>query len=331
VDALNGLVAWLAKQQFHDAKGLLPPGLRIQYHSRSDEHSKQLGELIVQDLLDTCPLLAEHAAAGRTVYGINLPHVWSNGKVKTLDVAIGTPLAKRTSNFGARIDKVTGGRNSTSLARLLVAIEEKATMTEHSKAQPRMFSELNDAHTIIHQGDRWTISGGIEMLNISPTFISPLRQRPDQALDITQHNQPQVTRNMVQHLRKLPQRDEVGDVGLDAYCTFVINLDNQGHVSLHEGPPAPQPGDIDHYQTFLQRICRFYTERFAYLDKLPSVEALSVEDALAKVSRDYRGLLPQVGQLAVDAGLPGAAELDAVLLGVEVQQHGEPPEVEEEA
>jgi len=35
--------------------------------------------------------------------------------------------------------------------------------------------------------------------------------------------------------------------------------------------------------------------------------------------------------LAVEQDLPGAAELDAVLLGIEVQVHGEPPEVEGEA
>jgi hypothetical protein len=32
----------------------------------------------------------------------------------------------------------------------------------------------------------------------------------------------------------------------------------------------------------------------------------------------------------VDAELQGAAALDAVLLGVETQVHGEPPEVEQE-
>jgi len=59
----------------------------------------------------------------------------------------------------------------------------------------------------------------------------------------------------------------------------------------------------------LERICRFYSEHFGDIDRLPSREELSVEDALRKVSSDHPGLLPKAGQLAVDAELQGAAAL----------------------
>lgn len=318
--------------EFKDKKHLLPPGTRLQYHSRSDEHSKKLGDLIVEDLLAMCPVMAEQAAAGDIVYGINVPYRLPNGKTKALDVAIGTPVMHLGAPKLGRIHVFpkTPRNKPSPIDRLLVSIEEKATMTEHGKSQPRVFSELNDAHAIVHQADRWTVSAGVEMLNIADTFVSPLRQAPDRPIKVTLHNQPQVTDNMVKHLRKLPQRDNVGGIGLEAFCTIVVNADNQGRVSLHTGPPAPGPGDIDYYGTFLERICRLYGERFTDIGNLPSREGLSIEDALMKVSRDYKGLLRSVGRLAVDQELPGAAELDAVLLGVEVQVHGELPEVEEE-
>src|ERR671928_64182 len=85
------LVAWLAQAEFVDRGGRLPPGTRLQYHSRSDEHSKRLGEFMVDDLLDGCPVLREHAARGDVAYGINVRHRWPNDKIKTLDLAIGVP------------------------------------------------------------------------------------------------------------------------------------------------------------------------------------------------------------------------------------------------
>ena len=123
---------------FKDRKHLLPPGTKLQYHSRSDEHSKKLGEFVVEDLLKMCPSMAKHAAAGDIVYGINIPYTWPNGKRKTLDVAIGTPAGPRARVTSGRIRVVkSGGRSKASpIDRLLVGIEEKATMTEHGKSQP---------------------------------------------------------------------------------------------------------------------------------------------------------------------------------------------------
>ena len=148
----------MATHEFVDRKGLLPPGMRLQYHSRSDEHSKKLGELVVEDLLDHCALMHRHAALGQIAYGINYRFRWPNGKEKTLDLVIGVPSVALTAPPNGRIHRLSGRGSSASIARLLVACEEKSTMTEHGKSQPRIYSELNDAHTIVHQGSRHTIA-----------------------------------------------------------------------------------------------------------------------------------------------------------------------------
>jgi hypothetical protein len=70
---------------------------------------------------------------------------------------------------------------------------------------------------------------------------------------------------MVTYLRGLPIRDRVGQIGFDAYCTIVVECDNQTIATLWEATPAPQPGDRDHYETFINRIARLYAERFAIL------------------------------------------------------------------
>ena len=156
--APQALETWLATYRFNDRKGKLPPGLVIQYHSRSDEHSKRLGRLIVDDLLDSCAALRRHAAAGDVAFAINYNFTWPNGKSKTLDLAIGLLRVNLGPPAVGRIHEVTS--KARPLARLFIACEEKSVMTEHGKSQPRIFSELNDSHTIVHQGSRDTTLPG---------------------------------------------------------------------------------------------------------------------------------------------------------------------------
>jgi hypothetical protein len=232
VAAPNRFVQWLASHEFVDRNEKLPAGLRLQYHSRSDEHSKVLGEFIVEDLLDTCPLLRDQASRGEIAYGINYAFRWRNGKAKTLDLVLGVPTIQNAPPEGSRIRRLrhrSKGKGAVdSFRRVLIACEEKAVMTEHGKSQLRVYSELNDVHAIVHAGSRDTIAAGIAMVNIAATFISPLRQAPGVPIKISIHRQPDVTANMVQHLRHLPLRDSVDQPGLDAYCTFVVDVDNQG-------------------------------------------------------------------------------------------------------
>ena len=68
-----------------------------------------------------------------------------------------------------------------------------------------------------------------------------------------------------EHLRGLVIREAVGRVGFDAYCTIVVDCDNQQRSALWTKAPAPQPGDPDHYETFIERIASFYGERFSRL------------------------------------------------------------------
>jgi hypothetical protein len=70
---------------------------------------------------------------------------------------------------------------------------------------------------------------------------------------------------MVNHLRGLPIREALPEAGFDAYTTVVVSCDNQGPATLWICPPAPQPGESDHYATFVERMAKAYTERFTSL------------------------------------------------------------------
>ncbi|MHB1421606.1 MAG: hypothetical protein ACYC3I_00135 [Gemmataceae bacterium] len=258
----------MAAHEHRDAK----LGFVYRYHPRSDAHSKELCRLVLEDLVAACPSLRVHAEADHIVYGINCLYTFPiSGKTKTLDfvIAKGKPeeVAERIGGAIAPAallgTKKIGNRKIKQLAveRVLISCESKAVMTEHSKSKPRLFDELSSSHEIVHQGDPEAIAAGITVVNIAKTFVSPTRQKGGD-LVVTPHRQPDVTRQMVEHLRGLPIRTDRATAGFDAYATIVIDCDNQKVASLWTEPPAPQVGDRDHYDTFLLALSQAYEDRF---------------------------------------------------------------------
>ena len=207
-------------------------------------------------------MLRAQATRGEIVFGINVNFRWpTTGKRKTLDLAIGTPAGPLPAASLRR--PIAKGE----LAEVLISCEAKTVMTEHGKSQPRIYDELSSSHEIVHQGRPDAIATGITVVNIAQTFVSPLRQTSARSVHASRHKQPDVTARMIQHLRGLPIREAVGQVGFDAYTTIVVDCDNKGEVRLWTAPPAPQPGQPDHYDTFLERISRLYAERFSVLPR----------------------------------------------------------------
>jgi hypothetical protein len=259
----------MAAHEHRDAK----LGFVYRYHPRSDAHSKELCRLVLEDLIAACPSLRAHAEADQIVYGINCLYTFPvSGKTKTLDfvIAKGKPEegAERIGGViapAAVLGTVKSGNRKVkqvAVERVLLSCESKAAMTEHVKSKPRLFDELSSSHEIVHQGDPEAIAAGVTVVNIAKTFVSPTRQKGE-SLVVTQHRQPDVTRQVVEHLRGLPIRTDRSTAGFDAYATLVIDCDNQKVASLWTAPPAPQPGDRDHYETFLAALSRAYEERFA--------------------------------------------------------------------
>ena len=253
MSAPEKFAAWMAAHEHKDKNF----GWVYHYHPRSDAHSVALCELIAIDIVGACPILLEQAKSDSVVYGINVLHGFPNGKEKTLDLAIGTPatINRNRPRLGGLIYPGT-------MKRALICCEAKATMTEHSKSQPRVFDELGSSHEIVHQGDREAIAAGVLVVNIAKTFVSPLRQR-NAELEITTHKQPKAAERMIAHVRGLPVRDTADGIGFDALATIVVDCDNQGPAFLWTEAPAPQEGDRDHYATFIARLVSAYESRFS--------------------------------------------------------------------
>jgi hypothetical protein len=214
----------------------------------------------MEDLLEASETIRRQAREGLIAYGINLRYVFqSTNKQKTLDLAIGVPAS-------TSVAQQSDIKQVDTLQELFLACEAKSVMTEHGKSQPRVYDELSSSHEIVHQGQPDAIATGITVVNIASSFVSPLRQRAGSPVHVTAHRQPYAAERMVKHLRGLPVRESTAEVGFDAYTTVVLECDNQTSCKLWEDAPAPQPGDRDHYEMFIQRIIRFYEERFGDLN-----------------------------------------------------------------
>ncbi len=168
VDGLHILTRTLSRAA---PMGPKPTQRALQYHPRSDRHSKVACWAIVFDLLGESAVMRQLVADDKIGFGINHKIVdFVNGKEKNLDLVIcrpGDPADRKKRRPYTFVDlagqwgvdltapqQLTLARFPTltesSVGALLVAVEAKAAMTAHQKAQPRLYDELNSSHQIVH-------------------------------------------------------------------------------------------------------------------------------------------------------------------------------------
>lgn len=264
-----------------------------QYHPRSDHHSKVACWGILFDLLASSSLLREHAAEGRIAFGINHKMVdHSNGRRKALDLVIcrpeipSSPPPKRRkalltfADQAGKFDLSLEDEDRSVLATLpplyqrpvgsvLMALEAKAAMTEFGKARPRLYSELDSSHVLVHGDTDAAIAVGLALINGSDTFISPTKN-PCIAwgapMTPSTHHQPRQLNLTIAEMRTLPRRETTGRPGFDAISAVAVHCVNDGKtpVTIIDDPKqgAVPPQDVLHYSTMINRIVGIYHNRF---------------------------------------------------------------------
>lgn len=255
-------------------------GTLWQYHSRSDNHSKKACWLVVLDVMLNCPLLRDHVEARKVYFGINHEmRDFQQNRKKDLDLVLctsssqssdGQPtFAEMAEHYGIdlsahekrELDGLPALRRAP-VGSVLVALEAKACMTEHGKARPRLYDELNSSHLTIHGATDEAVAAGLVVVNHADSFISP--GKPSGQLNY--HKQPSVTASVLQKILQLPRRAGVGQQGFDAIGALVVDCRNDGSpVDLVVDEPAPQPGDALHYESMIHRISHQYATRFSRL------------------------------------------------------------------
>ena len=253
-----------------------------QYHSRSDRHSKIACWGILFDLLGESAVLRRQFEAGTLAFGVN--HEMRDFRVnrrKNLDLVVCTPRQPGTGRSLADLLPKYGIELSRQEAALLaklpavleapvgtvrIALEAKACMTEHVKALPRLYDELNSSHLTVHGAANNAVAVGVCMVNAAESFVSPDINKLDPAISpprVTAHDQPRVTLRVLQKLHELPRRTRPTEEGFDAFGVAVVVCRNDGSpFTLVEQPPAPQPVEIFEYAAMIRKAVGEYESRY---------------------------------------------------------------------
>jgi len=263
-------------------------GNRWQYHPRSDRHSKIACWAILFDLLQHSRALVAQILAGDVAFGINHEmRDFKTGRKKSLDLVICTPgtpngAKKRPTTFHKLAQKygidLTAEEQETlnrlpeveekPVGEVHVALEAKACMTAHSKAQPRLYDELSSSHQTIHGSNAFAIAAGFVMVNISESFVSPGKNAfciAEGTPEYNKHIQPRDTEGIIRKVGEIQRRSNTGESGFDAIGLVVVLCANDGSpLEVCTSAPAPQPREVLHYDSMIRRIAKLYDSRFPH-------------------------------------------------------------------
>lgn len=235
------------------------------YHPRSDRHSviKCIGLLV--DLLRECPQLARDLRKGVVGFGVNSkvagkdldlvlgkPAIWNRRKMprSLRDIANSAELC--WSPEEQKLLEEYGDFGERFIKEPLLVVEAKAMMTGHGKARSRVSDEMKSVESRIHQTASEAIVGGLVMINTADSFVSPLDSTGRR---VTTVDQPYETRNAVQMLERLPQR-QGPNLGFDALGAVFVECRNDGSsTQLQE-----RKSDFA-YDGFVTRLAELYESR----------------------------------------------------------------------
>jgi hypothetical protein len=251
-----------------------------QYHSRSDTHSKVACWGLLFDLLQECDVFRRHAEEGRIGFGIN--HVMVGPINKTLDLVVTRVPPKRRSarrptfvslidTYGIVLDETERGLlralpviesdvGTEDVSEVVIAVEAKACMTEHSKSLPRLHAEILATGYLAKRAQPRCITASLSMVNAAASFVTP-----SGLAKLNFHSQPEDAAKVVQMLsRAIPLARDVPAIGYDVVGVSVIACRNDGSaVHLITTPPAPDIGSHINYERMLRNLCSEYRARFS--------------------------------------------------------------------
>ena len=140
----------------------------------------------------------------------------------------------------------------------------KSVKTKHTGQRKNRKRDLEAHHQHVHDYDGKAIAASVTVVNAAAQFYSPV---PPPGIRI--HKDPlRLAKLVVDEVENVTVSSRSNPVGLDAKCALVVDMENiplltgDYDVSYLDKPPAPKVGTPVHWDSFLQRICEVYNERY---------------------------------------------------------------------
>lgn len=215
------------------------PGRQWLYHPRDFELADMIRREVILDLIKVCPTFRKDVGAGKVVcdFGVAFQH---RGRSKTLDLVAGPP---KEPPLPARDGDLRRGE----VVEPRLILEVKACMTAHRQATTRLVDELLSASDIVRGAAPVSVIVAVVVINVSPTFTSPLRL-------------PGPNANRAGDIDRLISRlvERVGGLsasagGYDALGLVIVDFDNEKRIEA-VAQSAHVPSDFA-YARMLRRVC----------------------------------------------------------------------------
>lgn len=269
------------------------------YHPRSSKHGDVSCLAFLDDVLHQSHAIRDAAEAGEIVFQQDYTVGSGDSKWNT-DLVVGPPAD------GATIE----GDTERAIARgdpgeVWLAIDAKSVMTEHGKARRNRQRDVNSFADIMHSHYPGSVTGGILLINVAERFKSPLRDEDD----VTEHDRiQQLAPETVDIFRDIERSEGKISPNVDGVACIVVkhtNMDDGAPTEVVTEPPAPQPGDVVHYQTVLESIIETFENRWLIGEK-PDISSLVNADLEAEMNRQ----IIDIARVAHDVG--GRIENEAI-------------------
>lgn len=213
------------------------------FNPRSQANSDALADLVVADLIATCPTLRESLKT-EELKPLKNPSVRTKYAERSIDLVIHEYAA--SPNISVR-----------------VSVENKTIMTAHGKARKNRYGDLIAYSNHMHNHNPKCVAGAIVVVNVSPAYENP--DAFAKGLLRPKFKMERVVADTIAIFDNIPLRDTAGDPNElpEAVAVIVVDYDGVNPGSLVTGQMAPQIESHINYDNFIRRICRIYGERFS--------------------------------------------------------------------
>lgn len=252
-------------------------GRAWQYHSRSDAHSKVACWTLLLDALLECDVLRRDAEDGKLGFALN--YLMSGQMNKTLDMVLTRvqPSRKkvRRRHFVDLVNKYNIQLSSSDalalsalpgieaehrddVSEVVLALEAKACMTEHSKSLPRLHAEILATGFLAKQCMPKCITVSYTLVNTADRFRTP----SNAGVKVNEHTQPKDAAHvfeMIERAIPLSRNPRFKELGYEVCGVLPISCQNDGTpVSVATGSHAPSRSSHIRYERMVISLCSEY-------------------------------------------------------------------------